>query len=122
MPASRIFRETPPWSIVLTILGLLNLSTNPPYSFKKSDITLDKSADAAFLLEPYYIPCKARYYLDQTDEKRWVVILKHIMEPHGWALVSKETTRDKKKVTIYSIYRCADTDAVLKQPILIDFN
>jgi hypothetical protein len=102
---SNLFRQIPPWPIIEDVLFMLNLSKYPPFTFQRSDISLEQSIDAVSLIEPYYIPSKARQFLSHTDEKRWVTILRHLLEHHGWSVVSKETTRDKKKTILYSVQR-----------------
>jgi hypothetical protein len=115
---SNLFVETPPLCIVNDILTLLNLSTIFPYTFQKNMIKTDNSVDAIILLEPYYKPSKAKKYLSYTDEGRWITILKHILKPHGWIIVSKETTRDRKKVILYTIQPIT----VELENISVDFN
>jgi len=114
-----LFRTIPPWTLVLQVLSMLHLSTEIPYTFQKQDIQLENSAQLVALLEPYYIPCKAKQYLEYTTNTRWVTILRHIVEPHGYILVSQETTRDKKKAIFYTIERASSK---LNQAIQIDFS
>lgn len=116
-----LFREIPPWSVVAEVLTLLRLSTQPPFTFQKSAIDLSRSPDAVDLLVPYYLPCKAAQFLEFTDEKRWITILRHIIAPHGYVLISKETTRDKKKIILYTIDRVYVMDGHLRQAVNIDF-
>jgi hypothetical protein len=117
-----IFREIPPWSVVADVLGMLQLSTEPPFTFQKTCINLTKSPDAVDLLAPYYLPCKAIQFLEFTDEKRWITILRHILAPHGYVLISHETTRDKKKVIMYSVERISVVEGPLRQAVKIDFS
>lgn len=113
-----LFREIPPWSLIEDVLAMLGLSRHPPFTFQRAEISLDQSIDAVSLLEPYYIPSKARQFLSHTDEKRWVTILRHVLEQHGWSVVSKETTRDRKKTIVYSVQRVA---AVMATPVEVTF-
>jgi hypothetical protein len=98
---------------------MLNLSTDIPFTFQKQDIRLEKSLEIVSLLEPYYIPCKAKQYLEYTTETRWITILRHILLPHAYVLVSQETTRDKKKTIFYTIERAYST---LRESIQMDFS
>jgi hypothetical protein len=119
---SCIFRQIPPWTVVADILTLLKLGTTFPMTFTKSLISLERSEDIAYILSEYYIPCKAKMYLEYTDEKRWITIIKHLLAPHGWVVLSQETTRNKKKAIFYTIERCAEVDKNLRAPIKIDFS
>ena len=121
-PASNVLREIPPWSVVGEILNMLKIGTTFPITFTKDLISLEHSENIAYILSEYYIPCKAKMYLEYTNEKRWLTILRHILAPHGWVIVSQETTRDKKKAIFYTIERCAEVDKHLKAAIKIDFS
>lgn len=114
-----LFRQIPPWALIEEVLDMLGLSRHPPFIFQREEITLVHSIDAVALLEPYYIPSKARQFLSHTDEKRWITILRHIMENHGWSILGKETTRNKKKTIVYSVQRIS---TVIKAPIEITFD
>jgi ATP sulfurylase len=89
-----------------------------PTTIVKGEIVLDNSSHAAYILEPYYIPCKARQFLEYTDQQRWITILRQILNPHGWELIAKESTRSNKKVTHYTIQK--DTNFVVDS-ISVDF-
>jgi hypothetical protein len=119
MGGCKLFRQNPPWHLVINILYLLNIPIDLPCTFFKSDISLVDSSEAAGLLEPYYIPCKAMQFLEYTDERRWITILRHILDPHGWEVVAKETTRGVKKVMFYTIQRNANT---VVDTIHVDFS
>ena len=92
-------------SLVLELCQQLGISTEFPATFQREQLCAAEFVNAAALLEPYYIPCKAKQYLYNTDEHRWVTILKHIFLPHAYVIVSYETTRNKKKTTFYTIQR-----------------
>jgi hypothetical protein len=114
-----LFRCIPPWTSILEVLSMLHIPRDLPCTFQKSDIQLENSATTACLLEPYYVPCKAQLFLQHTDEKRWITILRQILDPHGWEITAKETTQNKKKVTLYTIQRNAHT---VVEAIHVDFS
>jgi hypothetical protein len=116
-----LFREVPPLPLVWEILQLLNLSTEPPFTFTKDLLSLDRSSEAAALLEPYYLPCKAHQYLDQTDQLRWITILRHILLPNGYVVLKQETTRNKKKMILYTIDRVSVVEGPLRQAVNMEF-
>jgi len=98
---------------------MLSLSTEPPFTFQKQDMKLDKALEIVSLLEPYYIPCKAKQYLEYTPDTRWITILRHILLPHGYIVTIQETTRDKKKAIFYTIERAY---SALLESIQMDFS
>jgi hypothetical protein len=114
-----LFREIPPLDLVKSIIGMLSIPTDFPVTFQKKDINLSQSPEAAYLLEPYYKPCKAKRYLDTTDNTRWITVIRHILQPHGWKISYQETTRDKKKAIFYTIQ---PVDDVLLNPVELDFS
>jgi hypothetical protein len=116
---SLVFCEIPPWDLVKSILHMLNISTDFPVTFQKKDIDLTQSCDAAYCLESYYKPCKAKKYLTDIDDKRWITVLRHILQPHKWKIVYQETTRDKKKAILYTIQ---SVDDILLNPVELDFS
>jgi len=114
-----LFREVPPWTTVVEVLSLLHVPTDFPCTFQKTNINMENSVQCAGLLEPYYIPCKVKQYLEHTDPNRWITIIRHILTPHGYAIEFFETTRNKKKAIFYSIDRA---EGVLKSPVAVDFS
>ena len=112
-------REIPPWTTVLEVLTMLNLPSAVPFTFQKSDLRLDDTGSIVGLLEPYYIPCKAREFLGHTSENRWITILRHILQPHGYKILCKETTRNRKKTILYTVDRA---EGALPQAVKVDFS
>ncbi len=119
MSSRTLFTEIPPWTIVLEALYMLNLSDEFPITFQRHDISLERSIELAALLEPFYKPCKAKQFLEYTDEKRWITILRQICKPHGLSVNSKETTRHNKKAIIYTITK---SEATIIEPVCITFS
>ncbi len=117
-----LFRNIPPWETVLKVLSMVKISTSFPTTFQRQDIQLAESIHAVAELEPYYIPCKAKRFLEYTDESRWITIFRHILLPHGYSVTSKETTRQGKKAIFYTIERSTALAGPLKQAIYVNFS
>ena len=113
-----LFRKPPPMTLVLEVFSLLNISSDFPTTFTKTDLKLENFSAAAGLLEPYYLPCKVKLYLEYTDSVRWITILRHILAVHGYTIKNIETTRNKKKAIYYTIERLGD----LRTAVSIDFS
>jgi hypothetical protein len=122
MTSNPNFREIPPWTTVLEVLTLLKLPTEIPGTFQKTDISLEQVGAAVSLLEPYYVPCKAKQFLEFTDETRIVTILRHILLPHGYIILSHETTRNKKKAIFYTMDRISVIEGPLRTAVKVDFS
>jgi hypothetical protein len=114
-----LFSEIPPWNVVLQVLALLELPTTFPIILQRQDISLENSDEIASILEPYYKPCKAKQFLTYTDQHRFITILRHILKPYNIQIESKETTRQKKKATIYTIKK---DDSIIMEPVEIVFD
>lgn len=77
--------------------------------FCKSDMqqhqSLQRIIDLISELEPYYLPCKAKIYLDVStfNEKRAVTILKQVLRLYDHYLQSKERNVNGRKVIYYQI-------------------
>lgn len=54
-------------------------------------------------LKKYYIPCKAKKYLEKITVKRAVVILRQILRDFGYKIISREKYCDKVKYISYII-------------------
>lgn len=116
---SQIFRELPPWTLVLKLLHGLGIPTEFPGTFQRDALNLSYTDDLLAELHPYYKPNKAKLYLERNlSPKEWITILRHCCEAHGYELTSKETTRDNKKTVFYTIQRTA----AAKVPLKIDFS
>ena len=115
----KLFRKSPPWTTILEIMSLLNISSEFPTTFQKCDLKTENFISAAGLLEPYYLPCKVTLYLTYTDAVRWITILRHILGVHGYTITSLETTRNNKKAIFYTIERMAGN---LRSAVSVDFS
>ena len=54
-------------------------------------------------LEKYYLPCKAKVYLSDINERKCITILRQFLKSQGYTLISKEKYINKKKLLIYQV-------------------
>ena len=102
---SKLFREKPPIDIILkmlTELGLTGLADSKIFS--ADELTLTTIEEWAPLLEPYYLPCKAKRYFNSLDSRRVITVMKHVLPYHGFKLQSYERNYMGKKRTVYQIH------------------
>jgi hypothetical protein len=117
--ASQIFRELPPWTLVLKLFQRIGVPTEFPGTFQRETLNLIYMDDLLAELHPYYKPNKATVYLERNlGPKEVITVLRHLCEVHGFDIGSKETTRDGKKTVFYTIQRTASAKTSLK----IDFS
>lgn len=102
---SKLFRETPTLdilTIMLVELGFTGVSDTKIFSV--NEIKTDTVDVWAPLLEPFYLPCKAKRYFDLLSSSRIVTILRHVLPAHGFKLQSYERQYRGKKRTVYQIH------------------
>ena len=108
MPVNQLFRTMPDRSFVISLLNLYGIEDfNDTRYFTRENLeTLNTAEELKELeekLKNYYIPCKARTYLEEITIPRSIVILRQFLKCHGYTLFSKEKFIKSKKHTIYKI-------------------
>lgn len=102
---SKLFREKPPIDIILRMLTELGLTgITDSKIFSADELSLTTIDEWAPLLEPYYLPCKAKRYFDSVDTRRIITLLRHLLPLHGFRLQIYERQHNGKKRTVYQIH------------------
>jgi len=101
----RLFRKVPSREFVDDILVHLKLQglTDKRW-FTRDELNLDAIDEWLPLLEPYYLPCKAKRFLNDMDSSRVITILRHILHPIGFELRTQEKMYKMQKTTMYQLY------------------
>jgi hypothetical protein len=100
----KLFRKAPPLEFVEEILkGCGFLGIKDLRWFLKEEISTDTAEEWLPLLEPYYLPCKSQRFLYDFSPDTCITIFRHILRPHGYALVTQERIYKEKKHTMYQI-------------------
>lgn len=101
-----LFRKKPELDLVKDILrGLKFTGLTDARLFHKNDISLEAFEEYLVLLEPYYLPCKAKLFLRNFDSNKAITVLRHILRAHGYRLRAYEKLIQNKKQTFYQIER-----------------
>jgi hypothetical protein len=118
-----IFREYIPLNIVNQVLQILHFdSINDKRFFTAKDINVSDFQNAIIILEPFYIPCKAKKYLyTNLSQHRILTIIRQIIKPLGYSLFSQERTIDKKKEIFYQLIQ-TQFNNIISSPITVTFN
>ena len=108
MPVNQLFRTMPDRSFVISLLNLYGIEDfNDTRYFTRENLETLNTAEELKELEDklrnYYIPCKAKTYLEEISIPRSIVILRQFLKCHGYTLFSKEKFIKSKKHTIYKI-------------------
>lgn len=108
MKIHQLFRqkvETETLIKLLSCFGLIDLEDKKIFS--KYDLcqqdTVNQLQDLLPELQSYYLPCKAKIYLDNLTEKKALTVLKQVLRIHGYYLLSKERNMNNKKVILYQL-------------------
>ena len=105
---NQLFKKNPDKILldqILNVFNLKNLDDNK--YFNKLDLqkynTLEKIIGMKVTLEEYYIPCKARYYLNDLTYKNIITILRQLLRTHNYKVESKEKYIQGKKHLFYQV-------------------
>lgn len=108
MTKNQLFRKIPPRELVLQVVqafGLHSLDDDCKFSKKKLKLinTVDSINEIKSQLEKYYLPCKARTYLNGLTEKNVITILRQCVRVYGYKIVSKEKYMKGEKYILYQL-------------------
>lgn len=119
-----LFRECIPRDVVNEVLVFLKFnSIEDTRVFTMKDLKPAEFDPALLILEPYYIPCKARKYLyGEMTPHRIVTILRQILRTQGYGLISQERTISGKKELHYQIQPMIFSETVDSPGVNVDFS
>lgn len=104
-PNKRLFRKLPSEEFVVEILLHLKLQgLQDRRWFTRDELYIDTIDEWLPLLEPFYIPCKAKRFLTSVTSARVITILRHILHPIGYDLLTQERMYRGQKTTMYQIH------------------
>jgi len=120
MVKNQLFRISPELSVVISILDAFGLDDlNDTKFFTKQSIkevgTVDKINKMKDELRKYYLPCKARHYLNEMTEQKCITILRQFLKVHSYTLVTSEKYIDKVKMGTYRLIKLDDKDSIPKK-------
>jgi hypothetical protein len=119
---SKLFRETPHLEVVVLMLRELGFTgLTDGKLFSATELKLDTVETWAPLLEPFYLPCKAKRYFDALDSRRVITLLRHVIPPHGFKLQCYERLHLGKKRTVYQIHPATPRFLAQGEEIHVEF-
>ncbi len=100
--ASHLFRQVPPLELLHDLVKALHFEgLDDTRWFQKTDINLDIFEQYLPLIEPYYIPCKAKLFLQEFTQAKAITVLRHLFRAHAYDIHSQEKVLSQKKITQY---------------------
>lgn len=106
--SSQIFRKPLTKEIIAHILAAFGLSgVSDTRFFTRAHLetinTVDKLLELSPYLKEFYIPCKARQYLNDLNTKNSITILRQILREVSYQVLSKEKYSQGQKYNVYRI-------------------
>tara|TARA_Y100000996_G_scaffold59594_1_gene40257 strand:- start:1131 stop:1526 length:396 start_codon:yes stop_codon:yes gene_type:complete len=105
---NQLFRVSPNIEITERLLvnfGIKGLDDNHSFTRENlSDLNTVKNINGMHNeLVRYYIPCKAKKYLTDLNEKKCITILRQFLKIQNYTLMSKDKYIDGKKILFYQV-------------------
>jgi hypothetical protein len=118
MKIHQLFKDKISDDILSKILDAFGIkSLNDEFMFTKNDLitmnTVTKINDLKDQIIQFYLPCKAKIYLENMDESKCITILRQILKLSQVKLISKQKYINQKKSTIYMIQKQLDVNKIL---------
>ena len=86
----KLFRQLPPkehLDAFVKVIGLRDLSDHTWFEKQQPPLTLIPIYTE---IEPYYYPCKAKQFLQDTT--KYITVLRQLLHEHGYILAAEEKT------------------------------
>ena len=112
---SQLFRRNPDRYIINDLMVIFNIKSldDQDFYFTKQDLTnlniINKMNNIKEKLQIYYLPCKAKVYLNDLNEKKCITILRQFLKYIDYNLKLKEKYIKGTKNYLYYIYACKET-------------
>lgn len=108
MKINQLFTQHVGEDLVLRMLKCFGLNNfEDKRTFCKNDLvkigTVEKLSFLITEIRSYYLPCKAKVYLDNMDERKAITVMKQVLRLHSYYLQSKEKNFNNKKVMFYTL-------------------
>jgi len=110
----QLFCDKPSKDFMEELLKCFNIEKlDENKEFCKNDLVEFKTVDKIYDILPdlimYYLPCKAKIYLNDINEKRAITILCQFLKLFDHRLSRKERIINKKKIIYYKILNVEDS-------------
>jgi hypothetical protein len=132
MKINQLFTKPVDLEIAIRLVECLGLNDlNDSRNFTKYDLIRVDSVgvfgrELLRLLKDYYLPCKAKLYLQDITEKKLITVVKQVLRLHNYSVLAKEKNFGTKKVIVYRISGWNDYNKIgmhkLNTQVHVDFD
>ena len=121
MPKNQLFRQTPPMETCILVLNAFGLRDfDDTTNFSRRDLEMLQCVSKMEALKTelmrYYLPCKARTYLNDLNAKNVITVLRQVARLYGYSVQSREKYIKGDK---FIIYQLVPTEKRKYQPMTI---
>jgi hypothetical protein len=108
MSIKQLFSDRPPHELVIRVMkfvGFKSLSDDIELSVLDLELNNAKANIIGIIgeLEDYYIPCKAKVYLQNLTEKKCMTVCRQLLKTIGYTFISREKYIVDRKYTMYKL-------------------
>jgi hypothetical protein len=108
MGKHQLFKDIPPAELVVKVIqcfGFKNLEDKGCICKKyfNSMNVIQKMNELLPELRKYYLPCKARAYLNELTNNSVMTILRQVLRPHNYVVASREKYVNREKLINYNL-------------------
>ena len=110
MVYNQLFQKIPPMEVCLQVLHCFGLEKyDCDKTFTRRDLEKCDCLEKLKVLKPilcfFYLPCKARLYLNDLNPKNCITILRHFARINDYKLLSNEKYIKGEKIIFYKLQR-----------------
>tara|TARA_Y100000389_G_scaffold199218_1_gene237183 strand:- start:163 stop:546 length:384 start_codon:yes stop_codon:yes gene_type:complete len=125
---NQLFKNSPDIKITKKILSFFGIKDmNDNHSFNRENLielhTVEKINGIIDEIYDYYIPCKAKKYLVDLNEKKCITILRQFLKIHCYTLNSKEKYVKGVKHLFYQVISTPiDIETKNREKVILNFD
>jgi hypothetical protein len=125
MGKHQLFKEIPPQELVLKVVQCFGFEDIKDKgcickNYFSSMNVIEKITKLLPEIKQYYLPCKAKTYLTELTNNSVMTILRQILRPHNYILISREKYINREKLINYNLVNKNEVELELIKPINLE--
>jgi len=123
---TQLFQKPLPKELLIIIKQIYKIKNLNNHTFNKKKLleynTVEQLEAFHFYLKNFYLPCKAKLFLENITINRTVTILKQILKEFNYSITAEEKYTTNKKYTLYRINKITKTQLIDMAKYQINFD